>query len=292
MPDVLYFNGRYTTTAERVLGVEDRGFQFGDAVYEVLKFVGRRPIFLPEHYARFERCLGDMEIPLPFDLNGFAGVFKGVIERTAFDDGIFYLQVSRGETERAHFWPEDIAPTVVAYSRRFTFPDAAKKERGIRTITVPELRSHLSYIKSVNLLGNAFAKKKAQRAGADEALFVSDGRIAEGASSTFFGVREERLVTAALDESVLPGVVRERVNRLALDAGIALEIGSVTLDDVASLDEAFITSTTQGVMPIVAIDDRMVGKGTRGPLTSMLQAALDHAEEASTRDPRLVPAED
>ena len=289
MPDVLYFNGRYTTTDERVLGVEDRGFQFGDAIYEVLKFTGRRPIFLPEHFTRLERCLGDLEIPIPFDLEGFAAIVSGLLERTTFEDGIFYMQVSRGEAERAHFWPENLTPTVVAYSRRFSFPDAAKKERGIRTITLPELRARLCHIKSVNLLGNAIAKKKAQRAGADEALFVIDGRIVEGASSSFFGVREGRLVTSPLDEKVLAGVVRECVTRLALEAGIALDFTPVDLAEVPLLDEAFITSTTQGVMPIASIDDRTVGTGSRGTLTAVLQAALDLAEEASARDRRLTP---
>jgi D-alanine transaminase len=175
--DILYFNGRFTTTAERVLGVEDRGFQFGDAVYEVFKFVGKRPSFLIDHYRRLERGLAEIDIPIPWDETQFAAVVGELIERTAFADGIVYVQVSRGEAERAHFYPDGMTPTVVIYSRSFRFPDAAKKERGIRLITTPDLRWKQCQVKSVNLLANALAKKRAQRASADEALLLSDGFV-------------------------------------------------------------------------------------------------------------------
>ena len=283
MADVLYFNGRYTTTDERVLGVEDRGFQFGDAVYEVVKFTSKRSAFLLEHFDRLTRSLADMEIPQPFNLDGFRGVVGGLLERTTFDAGILYLQITRGEAERAHFWPENLAPTVIAYTRRFTFPDEGKKERGIRVITIPENRWRLCHIKSANLLGNAFAKKRAQRAGADEALYVLNDAIVEGASSNFFGVIEGRLLTSSLNEDLLPGIVRERVVSLALESGIPVELARIQESELPFLDEAFITSTTQGVMPVTMIDSRAVGSGRRGTLTQALQRAFDLAEEASAR---------
>ena len=284
MADVLYFNGRYTTTDQRVLGVEDRGFQFGDAVYEVVKFTAKRSAFLLEHFDRLTRSLGDLEIEPPFDLDGFRGIVGGLLERTTFDEGILYLQISRGEAERAHFWPEGLSPTVVAYTRRFTFPSDAKKEAGIRVVTLPENRWRLCHIKSANLLGNAFAKKFAQRAGADEALYVLDDAIVEGASSNFFGVIEGRLLTSALSSDLLPGIVRGRVVTLALESGIPVELARLKVSELPFLDEAFITSTTQGVMPVTMIDDKPVGAGgRRGPLTQALQNAFDLTEEASAR---------
>jgi D-alanine transaminase len=283
MADVLYFNGRFTTTDERVIGVEDRGFQFGDAVYEVLKFTAKRSAFLPEHFARLQRSLEEMEIPAPFDIDDFRGIVGGLLERTSFDAGILYLQITRGEAERAHFWPEGLTPTVVAYTRRFVFPDEAKKERGIKVITMNELRWRRCDIKSGNLLGNAFAKKKAQRADADESLLVIEDAIVEGSSSNFFGVLEGRLLTSPLNEDLLPGVVRDRVVNLALESGIPLELKRVQLSEVAFLDEAFITSTTQGVMPVTTIDGRPVAAGKRGPLTQALQNAFALTEEASAR---------
>ncbi|HEX2059469.1 MAG TPA: aminotransferase class IV, partial [Thermoanaerobaculia bacterium] len=276
MPDVLYFNGRFTTTDERVLGVEDRGFQFGDAVYEVFKFIGKRPIFLAEHYRRMVQGLREIEIGSPWaDEASFATTMRELLDRTAFDDGIVYIQVSRGEAERGHFWPERVAPTAVAYSRRFTFPDAAKKERGIRVITTLDRRWHFCNVKSVNLLGNALAKKQAQRAQCDEAILMADGFVREGASSSFFVVRNGSLITHPLDEHILPGVVRDRVIGLALGAKIRVDERPVRETELFDLDEAFITSTTQGVMPVAEIDGRVIRNGRRGDVTTQLQRAFD-----------------
>jgi D-alanine transaminase len=280
LSDALFINGRFTTTDERVLGVEDRGFQFGDAVYEVFKFVRKRPVFLLEHYRRLMNGLRTIEIRSPWDETSFRAVMNELLGRTAFDDGIVYIQVTRGEGERAHFYPENLEPTAIAYSRRFTFPDAAKKERGIRLLTTSDQRWLHCDVKSVNLLANALAKKKAQRSGADEALLLRDGLVREGASSNFFAIRGERLITHPLDECILPGVVRHRVIGLALAAKIRVDERPLRERELFDLDEAFTTSTTQGVMPVSEIDGRMLGNGRRGGITTRLQELLDAAEAA------------
>ncbi len=278
MPDVLYFNGRFTTTDERVLGVEDRGFQFGDAVYEVFKFVSRKPAFLLDHYRRMQRGLRSIEIRSPWDETEFVKVMQELLARTAFDDGIVYLQVSRGESTRAHFWPDESTPTVVAYSRAFRFPDAQKKEHGIKVITTADRRWHFCHVKSVNLLANGMAKKQAQRAGAEEAILMDDGFVREGASSNFFAVRNGGIVTHPLDERILPGVVRDRVIGLALSAKIRVDERPLREAELFDLDEAFITSTTQGVMPISEIDGRVIGNSRRGDVTTELQRRFDELE--------------
>ena len=282
MNDVLYFNGRFTTTGERVLRVEDRGFQFGDALYEVFKFIGKRPVFLLEHYRRIDRGLREIDVPNPWDEAQFAEVMRELVDRTAFADGIVYIQISRGEAERAHFYPDGMAPTVVAYSRAFRFPDAAKKERGIRLVTMPDQRWKQCQVKSVNLLANALAKKRAQRAGADEALLLSEGLVREGASSSFFVVSGGRLVTHPLDEHILPGVVRDHVIELALGAKIRVDERPPREDELFDLDEAFITSSTQGVMPVSEIDGRVIGNGRRGEVTTTLQELFDQVEKRET----------
>lgn len=280
MPDPLYFNGRFTTTDERVLRVEDRGFQFGDAVYEVFKFLGRRPVFLAEHFRRLERGLRSVEIPLPFDQARYSGIVRELLERTEAGDGIVYTQISRGESERAHFWPDDAEPTVVIYSRRFRFPDASKKERGIPVITTADRRWMLCSVKSVNLLANAMAKKQAQRAGADEALLMKGGFVTEGASSNFFAVRNGGLVTHPLDEHILPGVIRDLVIGIALRNRIRVDERPLREAELFDLDEAFTTSTTQGVMPVSEIDGRVIGNGRRGEVTARLQEAVEALENA------------
>lgn len=278
MADVLYFNGRFTTTDERVVGVEDRGFQFGDAVYEVFRFMRRRPIFLAEHFRRLSRGLQTVEIVNPWTETAFAGMTKELLAKTAFEEGIVYVQVTRGEMERAHFYPDEMKPTAVAYSRRFKFPDAAKKDRGIRIITSDDIRWRHCDVKSVNLLANALAKKKAQRAGADEVLLLSDGSVREGASSSFFAVRGGRVITHPLDEHILPGVVRDHVIGLALGERIRVDERPLREAELFDMDEAFITSTTQGVMPVTEIDGRIIGNSRRGEITTTLQRLLDEAE--------------
>ena len=281
MPDVLYFNGRFTTTDEPVLRVEDRGFQFGDAVYEVFKFTSKRPRFLLDHYKRMEQGLRQIEIATPWTASTFADVVTQLLERTSFADGIVYVQVSRGEAERSHFWPENIPPTVVAYSRRFTFPDAAKKDRGIRVITTPDHRWSFCNVKSVNLLGNAIARKRAQRGGVDEAILMAGGFVREGATSNFFAVKNGHLVTHPLDEHILPGVVRDQVIGLALAAKLRVDERPLREAELFDLDEAFITSTTQGVMPVTEIDGRVIRNARRGDVTTQLQRLFDEAEAAS-----------
>ncbi|HEY4642587.1 MAG TPA: aminotransferase class IV [Thermoanaerobaculia bacterium] len=281
MPDVLFINGRFTTTDERVLGVEDRGFLFGDAVYEVFKFVSRRPAFLAEHFLRLEKGLQAIEIPNPWnDAASFGAAMRELLDRTQFDEGIVYIQVTRGEAERAHFWQDNLSPTAIAYSRKFKFPDAAKKERGIKIVTTPDQRWKQCDVKSVNLLANALAKKKAQRAGADEAVMIEDGTVREGASSSFFAVIDSRVITHPLDEHILPGVVRDRVIDLAIAAHIRVDERPLREAELFTLGEAFITSTTQGVMPVAEIDGRIIGNSRRGEVTEELQRRFDELERA------------
>lgn len=278
MTDVLWFNGRFTTTDERVLGVEDRGFQFGDAVYEVFKFSGGRPVFLADHFRRMEGSLRELEIRNPWSEESFAAMTAELLERTAFAEGIVYVQISRGEAPRAHFWPDDVPPTALAYSRAFRFPDALKKERGARVVTTTDLRWHHCHVKSVNLLGNALAKKQAQRAGAEEAILIADGMVREGASTSFFAVKGRALITHPLDAHILPGVVRERVIGLALAAKIRVDERPLREAELFDLEEAFLTSTTQGVMPVTEIDGRVIAGGGRGAVTEELQRLFDQLE--------------
>lgn len=278
MPDVLFFNGTFTTTDQPVLRVEDRGFEFGDAVYEVFKFVGKKPVFLSDHYRRMERSLHAIEIPSPWDEVYFIAVVRELLDRTEFDDGIVYVQVSRGVCERAHFYPDDLTPTVVAYSRRFRFPDPAKKELGIKLITTPDRRWKQCDVKSVNLLANVLAKKKAQRAAVDEVLLVDDGWVREGASTSFFIVRNGHVITHPLDEHILPGVVRDRAIGLAIAAKIRVDERPFRDTELFDLEEAFVTSTSLGVMPVAEIDGRIIGNSRRGEITTVLQRMLDDAE--------------
>lgn len=282
MADVLYFNGRFTTTDERVLGVEDRGFQFGDGVYEVLKFLRKRPIFAVEHHQRLQAGLEFLEIPAPWSQLEFVDLCAAILDRTSFQEGILYFQVTRGERERVHYIPDGMTPTAVAYSRRFAFPDAAKKLHGAHVITTPDTRWKNCRVKSVNLLGNVIAKSRAHRAGADEAIMIDDGEVREGSSSSFFAVRDRRIITHPNVDSILPGIVRDRVVTLALESRIRVDERPLRETELFGLEEAFITSTTQGVMPVTEIDGRVVGNGRRGAITELLQSRFEEIERRET----------
>ncbi|HXI12940.1 MAG TPA: aminotransferase class IV [Thermoanaerobaculia bacterium] len=278
MSDPLYINGRFTTTDERIIGAEDRGLQFGDGVYEVLKFKSRTPLFANTHFVRFERGLTALGIEIPWNLTTFTSLCSELISRGSIEEGIVYFQVTRGEGERTHLFPEGMKPTAIAYTRRMPFPDAEKKASGIRAISFDDLRWRLCHIKSTNLLGSVLAKQKARESGAVEALLHDGGEIREGANSSFFAVREDTLLTHPLTERILPGTVREKVLMLARDAGIWVEERPIRLDELRELDEAFMTSTTQAVMPIIDIDGHAVSNGKRGILTERLQRLFDDLE--------------
>lgn len=278
MPDTLYINGRFTTTDERVIGVEDRGFQFGDSVYEVFKFLESKPLFIRDHFRRLSQGLAEIEVPNPWDEASFTAAMAALLERTSFEEGIVYVQVTRGEAERTHFYPSGMTPTALAYSRRFTFPDAARKELGIRLVTARDLRWKRCNIKSTNLLANVMAKSHARRTGADEALLIDEGEVREGASSSFFAVQQGRLITSPADPRILPGTVRDSVISLAVGLRIRVDERPLRADELLTLDEAFITSTTQGVMPVAEIDGRVIGNSRRGQTTTVLQEAFDALE--------------
>lgn len=279
MADVLYIDGRFTTTDERVLSVEDRGFQFGDSVYEVLKFLNRRPLLAEDHFRRLGNGLRELEIRSPWTRDEFLNLCDEILARTSFTEGILYVQVTRGVSERVQFYPDDLEPTALVYTRRFAFPDATKKERGIRAVTTEDLRWKRCDVKSVNLLANMIAKKRAQRAGVEEALLLIDGEVKEGASSSFFAVRDGRVITHPSDSRILSGTVRDRVISLALGARIRVDERPVRDYELLRMDEAFITSTTQGVMPVGEIDGRVIGNSRRGEITGQLQRLFETLEQ-------------
>jgi len=279
MNDPLYFNGRLTTTAERVLGVEDRGLQFGDSVYEVLKFLERTPLFAEDHYGRMATGLDFLAIPNPWSTyDEFKATCRELLERTVVDDGLIYVQVTRGECERTHFYPEDLTPTAIAYTRAWKFPDAEMKAAGIDIVTGPDIRWDRCSVKSVNLLGNVIAKTMARSRGAKECLLVRDGIVTEGASSSFFGLVDKSIRTHPADEGILPGTVRDHVIAIARREGVKVDERSLATSDLERLGEAFITSTSNGVMPVRSIDGRTVGSGRRGPVTETLQTLFDALE--------------
>ncbi len=252
----LFFNGRYTTTDERVLGVEDRGFQYGDGVYEVIKYRNRRLLLVDEHLGRLAYSLGELQIPAPLDDARWREVLERLVQLGGVPDGTVYLQVTRGETPRTNHPPVGVSPTVVAYSRPLQPVSAQQRLRGVAAVTAPDLRWMRCDIKSVNLLGNVMARCLCRESAADEALLVRDGILREGAHSNLFAVVAGRVVTHPADRSILKGTVRGQVMKLAAAAGFPVEERPLPVSGLEQTQELFLTSTTWGVMPIRSLDGK------------------------------------
>ncbi len=281
MADILYFNGRFTTTDEPVVNVEDRGLQYGDSLYEVIKFLERSPRFARTHWDRLSRGMEYLSIPSPWKgWKEYSDLLTQLLERTQFDEGIVYVQVTRGASERAHFYPDSMEPTVIAYSRRFDFPDDLRRRRGVEAVTFDDLRWKRCDVKSVNLLPNVLAKTHARRSGAGEVILIEDGVVTEGASSNIFVVSGDRIMTHPGNSEILSGVVREKVIGLAIRHGFRLDERPVRDDELLAIDELFLTSTTQGVMPVTSINGRRIKDGTPGPVTARLQILFEELERS------------
>jgi D-alanine transaminase len=266
MKELAYVNGVVSRVEEAVVSIDDRGLQFGDGVYEVLRTYDGRLWALERHLRRLERSLCELWI------EGVAvEEVRAVVERLNVESGILdalvYIQVTRGVSARDYAWPRGIQPTFLATVRFLPPKEPANRERGVSAITYPEIRWGRVDIKSLNLLANMMAKKAAQEAGAYEALFVTrEGTMTEGASTSLFLVQDDVLVTREKGPHILPGVTRELVLECASEGGIAVEERAFRLDELRSSDEVLLTGTTFGVYSVVEVDKRPIGGGTPGPV--------------------------
>ncbi len=278
MPRIAYVNGRYMPLSEAAVSVEDRGFQLSDAVYEVCEVRGGRLVDEPRHYARLARSLGELRIPFPMPPAALGAVLREAIRRNRAVNALLYLQVGRGVARRDHAFPKPaVSPSVVITVRPF---DVAAAERraatGIAVATMPDNRWGRVDIKSVALLPNVLAKQAAREAGAFEAWLVDDdGLVTEGSSSNAWIVsRAGEVLTAPVAHTILRGITRDLVAEIALAAGLILKERQFSVSEAQDSAEAFITSATSFVTPVVAIDGRPVGSGRPGTLALRLRPAL------------------
>jgi D-alanine transaminase len=285
MTRVVYVDGRYLPYAEAAVHAEDRGFQFGDAVYEVCEVSAGHLVDETRHMQRLARSLGELGIPEPMSARAWSRVLRETIRRNRVRDGLVYLQVSRGARPRDFlFPPASVPPTVVCLARHSNpaRSDAAAAA-GIGVKTVPDNRWGRCDIKTVMLLPAALAKEAARQDGAKEAWFVdAQGYITEGASSNAWIVdREGRLVTRQVDNAILRGVTRTTLIDLLKRENIELVERPFTVEEARAAREAFITSATNTVMPVVRIDGRPIGNGAPGMLSLRLRAEFHSAAEAA-----------
>ncbi len=279
MSRIAYVNGRYLPQRAAAVNIEDRGYQFGDGVYEVVHVSGGCLIDAGLHVARLERSLGEIEIPMPLSRKALEQVFFELMRRNRVREGLIYMQVTRGVARREHAFPRPAPkPAVVMTIRRLPPFPRDVDAWATAAITRPDERWRRCDIKSVNLLANVMAKEAARRAAATEAIFVDDaGMLTEGASSSVWIVdREGTLATRRLDHAVLPGCTRAALIGLMAEAGIAWRERGVAKAELEAAREIFITSASSFVKPVVRLDGRPIGEGKVGPVTRTLFALFSH----------------
>ena len=275
MSRIAYVNGRYVPLREASVNIEDRGYQFSDGVYEVCEVRGGRLVDERRHLERLSRSLSELRIPMPVTPPALGVILRETVRRNRVRWGIVYLQITRGVARRDHaFPPAGTAPSLVVTARNLDLANAEKLAAdGVAVITMPDNRWERVDIKSVSLLPNVLAKQAAREQGAREAWFVDrEGRVTEGSSSNAWIVtRDGKLVTRHADHAILKGITRAVVVDAAAAQGLMLEERAFTVEEAQSAREAFLTSASQIVIPVVQIDGRPVGNGAPGLVASALR---------------------
>lgn len=270
---IVYLNGDFLPYEEARVPIMDRGFLFADGIYEVSAIIDGRLVDNAAHLARLDRSLGEIGIRNPHDAAGWERLQTELVARNGVTEGLVYMQVTRGVAERDFAFPKaGTEPTVMMFTQAKTVLANPLAESGARIITVEDLRWKRRDIKSVALLAQVLAKQQAAEAGVAEAWMVEDGAVTEGSSSTAFIVSRERvLVTRPLSTALLPGITRASVLRLAQEADLRIEERLIPVAEAYEAQEAFYTSASAFVMPVVEIDGKRVGEGRPGPLTRRLR---------------------
>ncbi|WP_068875467.1 MULTISPECIES: D-amino-acid transaminase [unclassified Phenylobacterium] len=285
MGRIAYVNGRYVHQAEAVVHIEDRGYQFADAVYEVWALFGGKLADPEGHFARLERSLSELRIPMPMTRAALTTVLRETVRRNRVREGLVYLQVSRGVAPRDHAFPAGgVTPAVVVtVSRVDRDATEARAAKGVSVVTTPENRWGRCDIKTVGLLPNALAKQKAREVGAVEAWFVDDlGLVTEGASSNAWIVDGDGILrTRDTNANILRGVTRLSLMDVAREAGLKVEERPFTPDEARAAKEAFITGAGSLVLPVVAVDGKPVGDGAPGPVALKLRRLYIERAKAS-----------
>ncbi len=273
MARIAYVNGRYVNHAEAGVHIEDRGYQFSDGIYEYIAFYNRKLLDSDLHFRRMERSLKELEIAEPVGVGAFRTIVHELIERNGREDGGLYIQVTRGVAPRNHIFPKRVRPALVMTVCGAKTPKPHEFTDGVKVITMPDNRWGRRDIKSVCLLANILAKQEAARKNVKEAILVEkDGTITEGSASNFFIVTQNgEVVTHQSDNNILGGITRDVLLKLAPKSQIKVVERAFRVEEMKSAAEAFITSTSINVLPVVKIDDKLVGKGKVGEVTQKLQ---------------------
>ena len=272
MGRIVYVNGEFVPEEEAKISIFDRAFLFADGVYEVTAVIDGKLVDYEPHMQRLHRSLKELDMGQPISDEDMRAMHEELIKRNNITEGLIYMQVTRGVAERDFAYPDDAEQTIIAFTQVKELTDSAKARTGIRIISIPDIRWHRRDIKSTGMLAQAMGKEASKRAGVDDAWMVEDGVVTEGTSNTAFIVVDgNHLVTRPLSNKVLPGITRRTILKLAETGEISFEEREFTIDEAKDASEAFLTSASSFVMPVVEIDGVKVGGGQPGPVTRKLR---------------------
>ena len=272
MSRIVYVNGDFVPEEEAKVSIFDRGFLFADGVYEVTSVLEGKLIDNAAHLARLKRSLSELSMKAPASGEEITAIQEELIKRNNIQEGTVYLQVTRGAAERDFSYPQDATPSLVMFAQSKSLINSEKAETGISVASVPDIRWKRRDIKTVGLLPASMAKQAAADAGADDAWMIEDGFVTEGSSNNAYIVTQKGvIVTRHLGTEILPGITRKAVLKLAQQTQIKIEERPFTIEEAYEAREAFITSASTFVWPVVTIDGRTIGDGRPGPMTQKLR---------------------
>jgi len=271
MSRIVHLNGQYLPEQEAKVSIFDRGYVFGDGVYEVTAVVDGKLVDYEPHMERLERSLRELQLAWPCSKEALREMHEELARRNKLTEGVIYMQVTRGVAEREFSFPKDVPSSIMAFTQQKTIIGNPKAETGVKVITFPDIRWKRRDIKSIALLPQCLGKQRAVEAGAFEGWMVEDGAVTEGTSSTAYIVMGNSVFTRPLSNAVLPGVTRKSLMKLATEHNITIEERPFSVEEAQGADEAFLTSASTFVMPIVEIDGKTVGTGRPGEITRKLR---------------------
>ncbi|HUJ09462.1 MAG TPA: aminotransferase class IV [Verrucomicrobiae bacterium] len=267
MSEIAYVNGKFSPLEHATVHVEDRGFQFADGVYEVVRTYGGQPFAIDEHLARLFRSLAAIELKIPFTTDQLKSIIREGIQRSGFAEAHVYLQITRGRARRHRGIPANTEPTIVMTVREMPARPPKLREDGISVITLPEFRWARCDVKSIALLPSILAYQAAKKAGAGDAIFVEDEAVNESTAGNIFVVTKGRLRTPPKSSRILPGVTRDKILEATQAMGLPTSEERITRAELYDAEEIFLTSTTSEITPVIAVDGKTIGAGAPGPIS-------------------------
>lgn len=277
--NTVYLNGQWLPGDEARVSVFDRGFNFGDGVYEVIPVYGKRPFRLPQHIERLNRSCDAIRLTNPNSDQEWTSIIGRLIEQSQSDDQMVYLQITRGVAPRDHPFPEKTAPTAFAYAKPLVYPDKKKIAAGVSAITTQDIRWLRCDIKAIALLANVILRQNAIEDGAAEAILLRDESLTEGAASNIFIVKDDCIITPPKSELILPGITRDLVVELARANDLCVEERAVSVSELMAADEVWMTSSTKEILPIIKINDSRIGNGKPGAMHARMFEIYQHYKD-------------